>query len=245
MGEILDFLEKEDADIVVLQEVLQSDDSKIPSHYRSLETLQSQLRYPHQDFAPALLDKFLWGTVLNGNAVLSKFPITSTNTTFFDQKIDYDNPRDPFDPAGYPVMPRNLQHVTIDTPSGELNVFNFQGVWDLNGDNVSPQRINMRDIILRETSGKQNVILAGDTNAKHTNPVMRYIEQNLTNVFGNELSTSFNMRRKDNPGYATAVVDMIFTSKNIEILDRSCPNVDVSDHLPLVATFTISKEGSR
>ncbi len=242
MGEILDFLQKEDADIVVLQEVLQSDDPKLPSHYRSIETIQERMNYPYQDFAPALLDKYLWGIMLNGNAVLSKFPIISTKVTFFDKELDMSDPRDAFDPTTFATMTRNLQHVTLDTPSGEVNVFNFQGVWDLNGDNVSMQRQNMSDVIMRTIEGKQNVILAGDTNAKHTNPVMRRIETKLTNVFGDTLPTSFNMRRKDNPGYGTAVVDMIYASPNLKVITKDCPNVDVSDHLPLIATFSTETE---
>lgn len=233
MGEILDFLEQENADIVVLQEVLASEDPKLPSHYRSLETLQKRLAYPYQEFAPALYDKFQWGVMANGNAVLSKYPITSQTITFFDQKIDPDNPRPPFDSQYFPTTPRNLQHVTVATPGGDLNVFNLQGVWDLDGDSASPQRQKMSDIILREASGKTHVIIAGDTNAKHTNPVMRAIESRYTNVFGDELSTSFNMQRKDNPGYASAVVDMIYVSSDLSIIDKRCPNVDISDHLPL------------
>ncbi len=99
----------------------------------------------------------------------------------------------------------------------------------------------MSQTIIEQTAGKQHIIVAGDTNAKYTNPVMRKIEENLTNVFGDSLTTSFNMRRKTNPGYGTAVVDMIYASNDLTILDRDCPEIDVSDHLPLVTTFEIPK----
>jgi len=68
---------------------------------------------------------------------------------------------------------------------------------------------------------------------------MLAISDHLTNIFGNELKTSFNMRRKDNPGYATACVDMLFVSSDIKVMDKVCPDVDISDHLPLVATLRI------
>lgn len=239
MDDILNFLEQEDADIVVLQEVQQSNDPKLPSHYRTVETLQSRLQYPHENFAPAIYDKYPWGNVLNGNAVLSKFPITSSNISFFDQEIDMEHPRNPFDPQFYPTSPRNLQHVVLDTPAGSLNVFNLQGVWDLDGDSASPLRQKMRDTILREIDGKTHVIVAGDTNAKYTNPVMRTVEEKLTNVFGDDLTTSFNMRRKDNPGYGTAVVDMIYINEEFSVVSKQCPDVDISDHLPLIATLEI------
>ena len=47
------------------------------------------------------------------------------------------------------------------------------------------------------------------------------------------------MRRKINPGYATAVVDMVFASSRLKILDHQCPDVDISDHLPLVVKIEI------
>lgn len=214
LDDILDFLEKENADIIALQEVFDTQDPKLPAHYRSLEALQARLHYPHQDFAPAVLDKFPWGNIKNGNAILSRFPIHNREVTFFDQAFDEEHPRSPFDPKFYPITPRNLEHVMLETPAGEVNIFNLQGVWDLDGDSVSPQRQKMSDTILHAIKSKSNVIVAGDTNAKYTNPAMRAIEKHLTNVFGDSLATTFNMKRKDNPGYAKAAVDMIYQSRH-------------------------------
>lgn len=239
--DIVQFLKQENADIVVLQEVFHSDDKKLPVHYRSIESLQKFLDYPYYDFAPAVYDKFPWGSVLNGNAVLSKYPIIDRNVTFFDRELDMQNPRSPFDPEFYPVTPRNLQQATLQTQAGNLNIFNFQGVWDMDGDKVSPQRQKMSDTIMKAIEGKQNVIVAGDTNAKHTNPVMRKIETRLTNVFGDTLTSSFNMKRKENPGYASAVVDMVYADKNFEVIEYRCPDVDISDHLPLIVEFKLNE----
>lgn len=121
----------------------------------------------------------------------------------------------------------------------EINFFNFQGVWDMDGDNYSPKRKKMSEVILEEIKDKPNVIVLGDTNAKPTNPAIKNIERELKSVFGSSAQTTFNMRRKDNPGYAAAAVDMIFVSPNIKILETSIPNIDISDHLPLVTTIKI------
>lgn len=237
--DIVAFLEKEDADIILLQEVFASEDSKLPTHYRSIESLQKKLHYPYTDFAPAFVNKLPWGKVTEGNAVLSRFPIKNRGVTYFGEPFDEHVLRDIFDPSTYSTTPRNLEHVVLNTPAGDINILNFQGVWDLDGDNVSPQREHMRDIILSEIDGKENILLAGDTNAKYTNPVMRSLEDHLVNVFGDSLKTSFNMKRKENPGYATAVVDMIYASPSFKIIERTCPQVDISDHLPLIATFEL------
>lgn len=230
---IIDFLREQGADIIALQEVLQSDDSTLPVQYRSLDGL-AQLGYKYQQFAPAMIDQFPWGEVPGGNAVLSKFPIKAQEVTFFDETHGPSTRRLPFDPASFPVTPRNLQHVVINADGIEVNLFNFQGVWDLDGDSPSPQRQKMCQTIIEQTANKQHVIVTGDTNAKYTNPVMRKLENNLTNVFGDSLTTSFNMHRKSNPGYASAVVDLMYISNDFTVASRACPDVDISDHLPLV-----------
>ncbi len=96
---------------------------------------------------------------------------------------------------------------------------------------------------MEQTKGLRRVIVAGDTNAKPTNPAMLAIEQQLVSVFKNDLPTSFNVRRKDLkkfPGYATATVDLMYVSPDVTVVVRDCSNVDISDHLPLTATLHIS-----
>jgi endonuclease/exonuclease/phosphatase family metal-dependent hydrolase len=236
LGGILKFLKAENADVLFLQEVYNANDPKLPAKYRSIDVLQAELNYPYYDFAPAVLDKFPQAKVQGGNAIFSRFPIMTGKSLFFSEPY---GERDLFDPKGFSTPPRNLQEVTIKVNDKLVNLFNFQGVWDLDGDNYSPERRHMSQVIIEAIANKSNVILAGDTNARPTNKAIIEIEAHLTSVFAHELQTSFNMRRKDNPGYATSCVDMIFVSPNIKIIKKSCPNIDISDHLPLVATLDI------
>jgi endonuclease/exonuclease/phosphatase family metal-dependent hydrolase len=74
---------------------------------------------------------------------------------------------------------------------------------------------------------------------KPTNQAIKNIEKHLDSIFQGELKTTFNMKHKDNPGYATAAVDMMFVSSDMSVDYKSCPDVDVSDHLPLVAVLDI------
>lgn len=233
----LDFLRTEDADIVLLQEVYDGANPALERRLRSLIVLRETLDNTYYHFAPSDTDNLPEEKVVMGNAILSKFPIIKSDVTFFDlpYRDDYTDT-----PENWPDRPRNLQHVEITTPAGLLNVFNFHGVWDLDGDNFSPQRKQMSEVILKAIEGKKNVILAGDTNAKETNPALRAIEQHLTSVFGSERATSFNMRQKDNPGYATATVDHMYISPNIQVLSKQCPDVDISDHLPLIVELEIA-----
>jgi endonuclease/exonuclease/phosphatase (EEP) superfamily protein YafD len=61
----------------------------------------------------------------------------------------------------------------------------------------------------------------------------------VENIFGESLISTFNMKYKNNPGYATAAVDMIFTGKGIHIVEKECLDADVSDHFPLTAIFEL------
>jgi endonuclease/exonuclease/phosphatase family metal-dependent hydrolase len=233
MPAALQFLKEQAADIVLLQEVNNGTDPSFTENLRAFEVLKERLDYPYADFAPAVINRLEAGKIQEGNAVLSRFPILGHDVHFLSGELS----EHPYDPALAPAWPRNLQHVALDANGSEINVFNFQGVWDLDGDNFSEQRRRMSDTIIEQVKNKPHVILAGDTNAKPTNPAMRAIEEHLTSVFGNSLTTTFNMQRKDNPGYATAAVDLMYVSNDLRVTGKTCLDVDISDHLPLVVTL--------
>lgn len=228
---ILDFLKTENADVVALQEVYGSDDKDLPAKFRSLEAL-APLGYAHHDYAPAYLERRDEGLMPQGNAVISRFPIIGRSASFMYQptRAEYVD-----EPDQYPILPRVLQTVRIETPDGELNVYNLHGVWDLDGANYSPARQKMTQVIIDEIKGRQNVILTGDSNATAGNPMMTEISRHLKNVFEPAPKSTFNMRQKTEPGYATAAVDIMFASSDFKVLACDCPDVDVSDHRPLVA----------
>jgi endonuclease/exonuclease/phosphatase family metal-dependent hydrolase len=236
--EIVEFLKTENPDIVALQEVYSSKDSSLADKYRSMERLKAALGYPHSDFAEAYKESLPTGKVPHGNAVLSKFQINGRSFSYLAEPTT-DNIEYKDIPEHWPIQPAPLQHVELDTSDGKVNLFNMHGVWDLDGDSYNPRRQHMVQVIITETSHKPNVIVTGDSNAKRTNQAMRELEAHLQPVFGDELVTTFNMKRKNNPGYATAAVDLMYVSPSIKVLSQACPPVDISDHLPLVVTFEL------
>ncbi len=235
---ILDFLKKENPDILVCQEVFNGKEANLNRQLCSVGILKKELDFPDAYFAPAFLENRKEGMIENGNAIFSRFPILNTKTTFYD--IPYsENYNRPTDFAECPFVPRNLQEADLETGKIKLNIFNTQGIWGFDGKD-NERRLKMASTIANETKDKENVILAGDFNVNKGTKAIADIEKHLKNVFANELTTTFNMKRKENPGgYATAVVDMIFVSKNIKILEHYCPRVDISDHLPLVCVLEI------
>ncbi|HKR82118.1 MAG TPA: endonuclease/exonuclease/phosphatase family protein [Candidatus Saccharimonadales bacterium] len=234
LEDVIKFLQRQDADIVLLQEVFNGTDATLAPRFRSMQVLQQRLpQYVAQDFAAAYRDfDHTNGKAQRGGAILSKFPIIERNVAFLAGAYS-ETYRDI--PEQYADCPRELEHVVVRTPTGNVNIYNMQGVWDLDGDNYSERRQKMADVVLAAVQGKSHIILGGDTNAKPTNQAIKRIETELESVFKDELTSSFNMRRKDNPGYATAVVDMLFVSRrDMHVISHECPDVDISDHLPLV-----------
>lgn len=236
LDRIIEFFKNEDADILALQEVYSSKDPSLLNRFRSVEILSKELPGYNIFFATEFIDNRKEGKIPQGNALFSKYPITSKKVTFLNRSMDkqYDSK-----PENWQTVSRNMQIATISTPVGTISVINFHGIWDLDGDNFSELRQKMSQKILNEIKGKEKLILAGDTNAKPTNRAIKALEHHLNSVFGRSLTTTFNMKHKDNPGYATAAVDMIFTSRDIRVISKSAPNMDLSDHLPLIAELKL------
>jgi endonuclease/exonuclease/phosphatase family metal-dependent hydrolase len=235
LDKLLSYLEQEQPDILITQEVFNSSDHTAPQRFRSIEAIQDRLHFAAYEFAPALIDNEDGHQFPSGNAIFSRFPITKHTTIPFDIPF---SERTEHTPESISNTSRNVQHAVVKANNTTLNVFNVQGIWDLDGDNASPRRIAMCKTIADAARGKEHVLLAGDTNLKPTNPALKPVDKLLHSVFGHELTTSFNLHHKDLdkfPGYATAVVDLMYVSHDVQVLEHRCPEVDISDHLPLVA----------
>lgn len=242
--EMLGFLKAHNPDILMLQEVFDGKDSSLENRFKSFSVLKNELGFKYSDFAPAFIENIGENQKINqGNAIFSKFPIQNSKTCFYD--IPFGERIDQYE--YFPVTPRNLQHITVNLADPTQNevivhVLNTQGIWGTHGEDTE-RRTEMGKVILSEIGNNQPLILAGDFNFNPNTKVVADISKSLESVFKTELVTSFNLARKDlfkDPGYATAAVDMMFVSKDIEIISKSCPNVDVSDHLPLIAEVKIA-----
>lgn len=234
--QMVSFLKNQNADIVALQEVYNGTHIDWDRQFRSFEILKKELGLKYNSFAPHVADVRTFGKIEQGNAIFSKFPIVSEKTTFFD--IPYGE-RSEETETDWSNWPCNLQHAEVDIDGKKLHVFNTHGPWWLNGSEETKRRLAMSKVIVEEIKKRERVILAGDFNVQPNTKTIENIERCVKNVFKGELKTSYNMKRKRLPGYATSICDMIFVSPTIQILDHSCPQVDVSDHLPLVSEFEL------
>ncbi|OIP57600.1 MAG: hypothetical protein AUK12_02870 [Candidatus Levybacteria bacterium CG2_30_37_29] len=232
---LVSFVHQQKPDIVFLQEVYNGHDQSLEKRFRTVDEFKKEFTFlSHAKFEPSLFDTNM-GNIEWGNAVFSKFPISSSKALFFDiplkpsPLVENEDPRQ---------TPESMTCVEIDILGKILYGFNIHGIWDTHG-NDTVRRFEMLTVVKGAIHGKSPAILAGDFNLSPITKFVDEIEKELTSVFGNSLSSTFNMMHKTKPGYATAVVDMVFVSYDIKVLSKEMPNVDVSDHMPLVAILEI------
>lgn len=201
---------------------------------RTLHALKEEISYPYTAFAPAMTDTKDNLNLPWGNAVLSKFPITKERAIFFD--IPFNEGKTTI--ATAEQAPRNMLHVTIAMNNTTLNVFSIHGIWGKDGDD-NPRRLAMSETIIKHIKNKPRVIISGDFNVKENTKTTTNLEKYLHNVFKGERATSFNIRVKTDPKFANAIVDHLLVSNDLTVTEHRQPDVNASDHLPLIATIEI------
>lgn len=231
----LSFLKKEKPDIVLLQEVYQTDLSRDDKRFQLIPTFQKELALPYYFYSPEF--ESIAKKSVFGNCIMSRFPIKFSQSWHFKRKYQVIDDRGWTD---FSQHPRNLQYCQLQVDNTILNVFNVHGIWQEDVVNSSDRK-KMTKTIIEKVESKKNVLLAGDFNIDERSQTIGALEKHLKNVFKNKLTTSFNIKRKPFDSNAfRLIVDFVFVSSDIDVVDYYCPTVDISDHLPLVVVFTIN-----
>lgn len=237
LSNALEFLRSENPDIILLQEVYSNSNNLpgMPITHRLYQYLEEKLPDYTSVYGPAFTDTTKLGNIESGNAIFSKLPVLETTNTFFD--VPYKT-FDEQDQTDFSYNPQTILGAKLDVGGVEVHAFSVHGIWGQDGLD-SDRRLQMGETIIQQIKDKQNVIMGGDFNLLPYTKTVENIEKYVKSVFGNTLVKTFNMKHKTDGGYATAAVDMMFCSGNIQVLSKSCPDVDVSDHMPLVVEFEL------
>lgn len=231
----LEFFRAEDPDIILLQEIYSTKLPDAPINYRLYEHLQEVLPEYNGAYGAAFTDITKIGNIESGNAIFSKFNITSTTNTFFDRPYKAFNEQAQ---TSFENNPQTILEAKLDANGVEVNAYSVHGIWGFDGKD-SDRRLQMAETIIQQIKGKKNVIMGGDFNLHPDTETVASIEKHVKSVFGNTLTRTFNLEYKKEPGFKTAAVDMMFYSENIQVVSKDCPDIQVSDHLPLVVEFEI------
>lgn len=230
---LYDFLLEQKADVMLLQEVYNGGKPEFENRFRSKQILEEAFPDYESDFMTCIGDlRQKEGLIDNGNMILTKWSIVSRAQIYFDinyLQVDHDRTTD------FSTWPAIAQCATVNLPNQkQIQLVNIHGPLWYKGGECTERRLQMVDRLNQLLSLGLPTIIAGDSNATPDNPCWQKLTASHTNVFGSSLSTTFNMRRKTNPGYATASVDIFLTTPDVKINSAQCLDVDVSDHLPIV-----------
>lgn len=228
-----DFLLAQQADIYFLQEVYNGQGEGIAERFRTASVLQQVFPKHQAFFAPVYIDtRAVEGEIEEGNLILSRWPIRERENIFIDVplgKFDQDRTTD------FSHFPSPLQRAVIEVEGKSVTLMNIHGPVNLDGTADTPRRLHLRDHILERVT--EYSIVGGDFNMQPATQTIAGIETKLRAALPHDRGTSFNVARKDLerfPGYATAVVDMLFVSEAMRVVKAEMPQVDVSDHFPMV-----------
>ncbi len=155
-----------------------------------------------------------------GVGILSRFPINRGTRYPLPSK------------AGLEAEARSLAVVHVTMPNGEG--LNFASTHlDLNNEH---RMLQIKEINRVIGSKKADVILAGDLNLTSTTPAMKLLEQYFTRSCTENCAPTIP---QDNP---TEEIDFILLKKGSKmkvISHQVFPNIDASDHLPVMAVYQL------
>lgn len=132
---------------------------------------------------------------------------------------------------------RNIQYVTIQTPTGPQTVINFHGLWTNEepgkGKKDSPERLIQSEKIVTFVKALNNpFVLCGDFNLLPDTQSIRVLEENgLRNLIREFDITSTRTSFYTKPG---KFADYAFISKDLELKEFKILPDEVSDHAPML-----------
>jgi endonuclease/exonuclease/phosphatase family metal-dependent hydrolase len=242
---LIPFLKKHNPDFIAMQEVCMPKSVSPYTPHPALDFLdkvKEETGLIHSVFVPeaAFKDKIHYNNTYPvdfGIAIVSRFPIKmhEYRSYIHDYKIhEWEGMND------WSVMHKGTLVAEIKTPEKPLFIGTTHGVWGFD-DKDNADRDNMVDAILEAVGDKSPILFSGDLNIDQNTAAIGRIEQKMRSVFRDKLTTSFNMLHKADKGggFATSVVDFVFASKDINILNAYSSEENVSDHVPLIVEFEV------
>ncbi len=141
-----------------------------------------------------------------------------------------------FNPKDENSVPRNVQYISFLYHGTQYTVGNLHGVWVRGPKIDTPARIKQSEMIkafLDQQKGEK--ILVGDFNLDINTKSIKILESNFRNLIKeyNISSTRSKHYGKTDDKFA----DYIFISSEVTVKNFTVPDIEVSDHLPLILEF--------
>lgn len=228
-NQILDLVRAEDPDVLCLQEAIDLKGGQ-SAMFVTVEEIQEAMGADYIFNSPVFTLNYMSRKANFGNTIISKFPITQSETIFTGRKYIAD-----FELLNHSPNMRNLQHAVLALPDkSELHVLNHHGHHinqHKNGDAETMRQCGLIAEEVKKLDGR--VILTGDFNlAPHSESLVQInsILMNLSIKAGLSTTRTQLTHKKE-------VCDYIFTGDKIKVKAFKALDEIVSDHKALVLSF--------
>ena len=240
LDKLVEFLQKEQPDIVTMQEV--TGGAINFWHDKGIDTFKYIKEALALEGAFAPMYRLVGdASAYEGNAVLVRGKILSSKIVQCKAYREYE--QIPWVSEG-PGMPRNALDLKVEMGGSTFHVLGTHGAWTKEPIDT-PEKIRQARILSEYISGlgDEPFVLGGDFNMESGSEVINIIDAVAHNaVHGSSITNTLNLRTHR----AAAIlgpkgkgVDFIYTSPHFKIISIDAPEVDVSDHLPVRATLSL------
>ncbi len=232
-----------DTDIFCFQEIFKTTENiKVYEGFRvNLFNEFSKILNDHHGYFTSALDNYITGSfqqnfisfnVSAGLAIFIKKGLTVKDSGDF---FIFGN-NNSFNPSDVNSVPRNLQYLSFTFKSKEFMVCNLHGLW-VRGPKIDTESRIQQSKKIKKFLDKQNCakIICGDFNLDINTQSIKILEGGMENLIKKyKISTTRSKLFPRSDKFA----DYIFVSDKVNVLDFKVPNIEVSDHLPLILEFS-------
>jgi endonuclease/exonuclease/phosphatase family metal-dependent hydrolase len=247
---VAEYLKKQDADIVCLQEVMRPLESGVLPMYRSSETIVESLKkiYPYYFFAPEWVadmfyepagkpNRIFGGMAEQGKLILSKYPITHGYNYFYNKNYEFDRERRDFYQGN--DHGRALQIANIDIAGKIIQIANIHGTYTKDKKDTERTMKQSEFVLEKMKINKLPAIILGDFNLLPDTRSIALVNneyKNLIDIF------KIKQTRSDKDSEFTSkrnVIDYVFADHAFDLKNLKIEENQISDHYPLIAELEL------
>jgi len=243
-----EFLLSQNADIVLLQEVIRHFEDKVFEMYQSKAQIEKIIgkNLPYSFFGPqwitdamkhnGAMHRDFNGLVEQGNEILSKFPIVTATNEHYYKHYSLELEWSHFFTDDHP---RSILVVELNILGKKLQIINVHGLYSRDKQDSARTVAQSKYILNAAQRKKIPTIIAGDFNLFPDTKSIKMISKKYRNLITENNISSTRPDFNDGTDKGNNVVDYVFVDKNIKVNNFEVLNTNISDHLPLVLDFEI------
>lgn len=242
---IIDFLKKEEAEIITIQEAMHGVEETCFPMYQSANELVQLEEYPYSAFAPLFVasgvtkngkvTRDFGGKAEQGTLLLSKYSIKEHENEFYYKEYRYEYDATNFRKEDWC---RSIQNAIVKVNDKELQIINVHGIWN-EGKTGDERTIAQSEFILSKLRKDLPVIVVGDFNLLPTSDSIKMLNQELINLIEEYQIESTRPHFDDGLDKGNIVCDYIFVNDLVKVNHFQVLESNASDHLPLLLDFEI------